>query len=111
MYPKLGKPTIQKAQSEQNSSQFIIGRVTKTEYDTGIIYYEQYSNIDDINKIQNNSPLNSAKPFNPYQKQYPQPGEIVLIIPGPNSKSITEETNSQNYYIGIINIWNNTNNN
>ena len=66
MYPKLGKPTIQKAQSEQNSSQFIIGRVTKTEYDTGIIYYEQYSNIDDINKIQNDSPLNSAKPFNPY---------------------------------------------
>lgn len=110
-YTRTGLNSLNKSKVENTINGITIGRVTSTDYNTGIISYNQYSPNDDINKIDNNPILVQAKPLNPSEKYYPYPGELVLIINAPSPKSITEETITSNYYISIINIWNNTNNN
>jgi len=98
-------------QSNTSNNGFIIGRVTDIDYKTGIISYEHYSPTENVSKIEDNTNLTKAKPLNPSDKYYPYKGELVLIIQAPSPKSFTEDTSLSNYYISIINIWNNTNNN
>lgn len=100
-----------KSQSNISNNGFITGRVTNVDYTTGIISYEAYSPIENTSKIENNTNTVQAKPLDPSNKYYPYIGELVLIIKGPSPKSITEDSSTSNYYLSIINIWNNTNNN
>lgn len=88
-----------------------VGRVIETNNDTGEIIYDLYSSKDDIAEIKNNISYNTALPLDQSNKYYPLPGELVLVIKGPSSKSAISDSSTTNYYSNIINIWNNTNNN
>jgi hypothetical protein len=52
-----------------------------------------------------------ARPFFPNDKQYPLLGELVYILQLPNPKSVTSNSNTFSYYLGPINIWNNSQSN
>jgi hypothetical protein len=110
-YTRTGSNLLSKQQSNTSNNGFIVGRVTDIDYKTGIISYESYSPTENVSKIEDNTNSIKAKPLNPSDKYYPYKGELVLIVQAPSPKSVTEDTSLSNYYISIVNIWNNTNNN
>jgi len=65
--------------------------------------YEQSKNIEtaDLSKCK------IAKPFHASTQNYPLLKELVEIIDGPSSVSQVDNTLSQKYYTGVINLWNN----
>ena len=65
--------------------------------------YEQSKNSDTTNL----NTCKAAKPFNAGIQDYPLIGELVLITDAPSPASQVENTASQRYYLGIINLWNN----
>lgn len=74
----------------------------------GTVFYQNYntsktSEIEDINLEQ----CLRAKPLFPNQKIYPLIGELILIINLPSINTQEKDSSSQNYYVSIINIWNN----
>lgn len=110
-FTRHGSNLLHKPQSNTSNNGFIVGRVTDIDYKTGIISYESYSPNENVSKIEDNTNSIKAKPLNPSDKYYPYKGELVLIVQAPSPKSVTEDTSLSNYYISIVNIWNNTNNN
>jgi hypothetical protein len=65
--------------------------------------YEQSKNIEtaDLSKCK------IAKPFHASTQNYPLLKELVEIIDGPSPVSQVNNTSSQKYYTGVINLWNN----
>lgn len=110
-YTRIGNNTLNQHVSNIPHNGFVIGRVNDTDYKSGIISYELYSPTENVSLIENDPNISKAKPLNPSDKYYPYKGELVLIIQAPSPKSVTEDTSLSNYYISIVNIWNNTNNN
>jgi len=75
----------------------------------GTIFYLDYNSSKNLSTLAVN--LNTckvAKPFHSSNQNYPLVGELVELIDAP-SPSSQEGTNlSQKYYKGVINIWNNS---
>jgi hypothetical protein len=65
--------------------------------------YEQSKNIDSIDLKK----CKIARPFFANIQDYPLIGELVLLTEGPTAISQLANNLSQKYYIGIVNIWNN----
>jgi hypothetical protein len=66
--------------------------------------YDQVKNVDitiDLSKCR------IAKPFYSHIKDYPLIGELVEIIDAPSPASQVGNSVSQKYYSGVINLWNN----
>jgi len=88
------------------------------EYGVGTIFYTIYSSTGNnpITNVDSGENLNGtavipARPFFPNDKQYPLLGELVYILQLPNPKSVTSNSNTFSYYLGPINIWNNSQSN
>ena len=65
--------------------------------------YEQSKNIDNIDLKK----CKIARPFFASIQDYPLIGELILLTEGPTSVSQLANNLSQKYYIGVVNIWNN----
>jgi len=76
----------------------------------GTIFYMDYNqankNIDTTDDILNK--CSTAKPFFAFIQDYPLIGEVVLITDGPNPDSQITAAGGQKYYLGTINLWNNS---
>lgn len=72
----------------------------------GTVFYLDYEK----SKNRNQADLNTckiAKPFNPSIQDYPLTGELIMITDGPSAGSQAgDNTASQKYYLGTINLWN-----
>jgi len=65
--------------------------------------YDQSKNITEVD-------LNTckiAKPFHASTQNYPLIGELIYIIDGPSPSTQISTTQSQKYYTGTVNVWNN----
>jgi len=65
--------------------------------------YEQSKNIDSIDLKK----CKIARPFFASTQDYPLIGELILLTEGPTAISQLASNLSQKYYIGVVNIWNN----
>lgn len=72
----------------------------------GTIFYLDYEQYKDIEQVDLNN-CKIAKPFNAGVQDYPLLGELVLLMDGPSYISQLNDTSTQKYYLGTINIWNN----
>lgn len=78
----------------------------------GTVFYLDYNQsknlqLEDINI--NNCKV--AKPFNSNGQDYPLIGELIYIIEAPSSLSQINNNQTQKYYLGSINVWNNNQHN
>jgi hypothetical protein len=87
-------------------------------YGIGTIFYTLYSSdgSTNVSDVTEGDSLNGvlvlpARPFFPNDKQFPLLGELVYLITLPNAKSVTETDKEFSYYLGPINIWNNSQSN
>lgn len=116
-----------KSTSDNGKGSYLIGKVygvtttantpTKKMYDKvggplalGTIFYGEYNNSKNISEIDLKT-LPTAKPFFPNQKYYPLVNELVLLFELPAIASQVTNSNSQTYYISVINVWDNVHNN
>jgi hypothetical protein len=75
---------------------------------TGTIFYLDYESSKnlDINSVDLKSCV-VAKPFRDDNQNYPLVGELVEIIDAPAPASQVGNNIKQKYYTGVVNIWNN----
>lgn len=71
----------------------------------GTIFYLDYNQSINIDTTDLNA-CKVAKPFHASTQNYPLVGELVQIIDAPSAASQTNSSNSQKYYTGTVNIWN-----
>jgi len=74
----------------------------------GTILYIDYNSSKNLNP--KDIDLNTCKPAKPFHasiQNYPLVGELVYLIDGPSPLTFFNNTSSQKYYTGTINIWNN----
>jgi len=74
----------------------------------GTIFYLDFNSSKDTSS--NNIDLKTckiAKPYNPFIQDYPLVGELVELIDGPAPSSQVGNNLYVKYYKGVINIWNN----
>jgi hypothetical protein len=88
------------------------------QYGIGTIFYTLYSSDGSTNistvtegELLNGALVLPARPFFPNDKQFPLLGELVYLVTLPNAKSVTEIDKEFSYYLGPINIWNNSQSN
>lgn len=72
----------------------------------GTVFYLDYDNSKDINET-NLLTCKVAKPFHASIQNYPLVGELINIINAPSPTTQIDNNKSQKYYTGVINIWNN----
>ena len=72
----------------------------------GTIFYLDYDQAKDIDTT-DLTKCKIAKPFHASNQNYPLIGELVHLIDSPAPTSQTNNTSTQKYYTGTINIWNN----
>jgi hypothetical protein len=75
----------------------------------GTIFYLDYNSSKNTNTLKVN--LNTckvAKPFHSSNQNYPLVGELVELIDAPSPSSQEGNNLSQKYYKGVINVWNNS---
>ena len=72
----------------------------------GTVFYLDYDNSKDINET-NLLTCKIAKPFHASIQNYPLVGELINIINAPSPTTQIDNNKSQKYYTGVINIWNN----
>jgi hypothetical protein len=74
----------------------------------GTIFYLDYntSKNSDISTVNLNS-CKPAKPFHSSNQNYPLVGELVELIDAPSPASQAGNNLTQKYYTGVVNIWNN----
>jgi len=75
----------------------------------GTIFYLDYdtSKNSEISTVSLNS-CKTAKPFHSSNQNYPLVGELVELIDAPSPASQAGSNLTQKYYKGVINIWNNS---
>jgi hypothetical protein len=69
--------------------------------------YDQAKNIDGENNDKFFNTCKTAKPLYPQFQYYPVLGELVYLEELPSAASQVSSTSTQKYYISIINIWGN----
>jgi hypothetical protein len=74
----------------------------------GTIFYLDYIGSKDtvLNEV-NLSSCSIAKPYSPHLQDYPLVGELVTLVDAPAPASQEAPNITQKYYTGIINVWNN----
>jgi len=75
----------------------------------GTIFYLDYNSSKNLSTLAVN--LNTckvAKPFHSSNQNYPLVGELVELIDAPSPSSQEGNNLSQKYYKGVINVWNNS---
>ncbi|VDM07206.1 unnamed protein product [Wuchereria bancrofti] len=72
----------------------------------GTVFYLDYEQSKDINET-DLTKCKTAKPLIPSDQSYPLIGELIYIVDGPSPVSQINNTSSQKYYLTVINIWNN----
>jgi hypothetical protein len=74
----------------------------------GTIFYLDYIGSKDtiLNEV-NLLDCSIAKPYNPHLQDYPLVGELVTLVDAPAPASQVALNITQKYYTGIINVWNN----
>jgi len=72
----------------------------------GAIFYQDYQLSKNKTSVDLNT-CNIALPLDPNLKNYPLTGEIVMLIDGPSYSTQNISSIGGKYYTGIINIWNN----
>jgi hypothetical protein len=72
----------------------------------GTIFYLDYDNSKNIDKT-DLTKCKVARPFDSHIQAYPLIGELVQLTDGPAPTTQIDNTSSQKYYIGVINLWNN----
>ena len=78
----------------------------------GTVFYLDYNQSKDLQLEDININLcKIAKPFITNGQDYPLIGELIYIIEAPSSLSQINTTQTQKYYLGSINIWNNNQHN
>ena len=76
----------------------------------GSVFYLDYDQAKNISGNPTDSFLNTckvAKPLYPQFQYYPVLGELVYLEDLPSAASQETSTSSQKYYISVVNIWNN----
>ena len=73
----------------------------------GTVWYLDYNQIIKEKDVIDLSQCSTAKPFHASNQNYPLIGELIYIIDGPPINLINAPGPIQKYYTGIINIWNN----
>ena len=74
----------------------------------GTIFYLNYDETTkNIDKLDDLSVCSVAKSFHSSNQNYPLVGELVLLVDGPSSDTQLSSTYTQKYYTGVINLWNN----
>jgi len=74
----------------------------------GTIFYLDYNeSTKNLNELDDLSICNIAKPFHSSNQNYPLIGELVNLINGPSPNTQISKTSNQKYYTGVINLWNN----
>ncbi len=76
----------------------------------GTIYYLPYPSNKGVSNT-NLEKLATAIPFLPNQKYLPLIEELVILFTLPSSSTQSNSTNSQTYYLSVLNIWNNNQHN
>ena len=75
----------------------------------GTIFYLDYNSSKDLStSAVNLNTCKVAKPFHSSNQNYPLIGELVELIDAPSPSSQEGNNLSQKYYKGVINIWNNS---
>jgi hypothetical protein len=75
----------------------------------GTIFYLDYNeSTKNLNSLDDLSICNIAKPFHSSNQNYPLVGELVKLMNGPSPDTQISKISNQKYYTGVINIWNNT---
>jgi len=69
--------------------------------------YEQSKNVTGENTDSFFDRCKIAKPFHSNIQDYPLIGETILIQSGPSPENQISNNSSQKYYIGVVNLWNN----
>jgi len=72
----------------------------------GTIFYLDYNQSKNTINVDLNI-CKTAKPFYSDNQNYPLIGELVYIIDGPNPASQIQSNQTQKYYLGTVNVWNN----
>ena len=72
----------------------------------GTIFYLDYDQSKNINET-DLTKCKIAKPFDPSNQNYPLIGELVTLVNGPAASSQLSTSAVQKYYTGIVNVWNN----
>lgn len=72
----------------------------------GTIFYLDYEQSKNINST-SLSKCKIAKPFDSSNQNYPLLGELVTLVNAPSPSSQINNSSTQKYYTGIINVWNN----
>jgi hypothetical protein len=73
----------------------------------GTVFYLEYGSGKNVS-VTDLTKCKVAKPFFADNQHYPLVGELILLVDGPNP--ISQDVNStaaQKYYLGVINLWNN----
>ena len=72
----------------------------------GTVFYLDYDQSKNITEVDLNT-CKIAKPFHASTQNYPLIGELIYIIDGPFPSTQISTTQSQKYYTGTVNVWNN----
>lgn len=72
----------------------------------GTIFYLEYDQAKDVNEIDLNN-CKVAKPFDTHLQNYPLIGELVMLVDSPSPSNQVNNNANQKYYIGVISVWNN----
>ena len=77
----------------------------------GSIFYLDYNNAKNITGTGDEflDLCNIAKPIFPQFQYYPLLGELVILVdaPSPDAQLSLNATSTQKYYTGVVNLWNN----
>jgi hypothetical protein len=73
----------------------------------GAIFYQDYQLSKNKTSVDLNT-CNIALPLDPNLKNYPLVGETVILVDGPSYSTQNVNSLGGKYYTGVINIWNNT---
>ena len=76
----------------------------------GTVFYLDYNqSTKDKNSVNNIiKECSMAKPFHASHQNYPLIGELVHIMDAPSPNSQLTPTGGQKYYLGTVNLWNNS---
>ena len=73
----------------------------------GTIFYIDYETSKNISNP-DLSTCKIAKPFHASTQNYPLIGELVYLVEAPAPSSQIDNTSTQQYYTGVVNLWNNS---
>lgn len=94
--------------NEDTPSRELFNRAGGWQGGIGSIYYLDYNASKNIDTNQVNiDSCKIAKPLHANIQNYPLKGELVVLVGAPSPVGQVDNSSSQKYYSGTVNIWNN----